>query len=152
MHFVHENCQRNQDGFFAQGCFASICSYDDRDMGFSVFWKAYKNSWLLLKTEQAFWQQQCIFLKYTYSKQMYMYLLNYFFSIDATFSKRKGRYVNDAARHEELCNAEIRMLYVNYNPVLALFARRFIHAGEEIRYDYGTTDLPWRSKTVFKYI
>ena len=83
---------------------------------------------------------------------MYMYLLNYFFSIDATFSKRKGRYVNDAARHEELCNAEIRMLYVNYNPVLALFARRFIHAGEEIRYDYGTTDLPWRSKTVFKYI
>ena len=81
-----------------------------------------------------------------------MYLLNYFFSIDATFSKRKGRYVNDAARHEELCNAEIRMLYVNYNPVLALFARRFIHAGEEIRYDYGTTDLPWRSKTVFKYV
>lgn len=72
----------------------------------------------------------------------------FFFSIDGTFSKRMGRFVNDAPRHEHQCNADMEKLFIDYRPVLVLFARRFIKAGEEIRYDYGVKNLPWRCKKV----
>ena len=32
-------------------------------------------------------------------------------------------------------------------PSLALFASRNICVGEELRYDYGIKDLPWRKKS-----
>ncbi|XP_078329658.1 uncharacterized protein LOC144624151 [Crassostrea virginica] len=85
----------------------------------------------------------------TYAEDLGSYL--FFFShrgkkfcIDATFSKRFGRFINDAARIDPACNAEMATLFVNKKPALALFARRFIPAGEEIRYDYGVPDLHWR--------
>jgi hypothetical protein len=78
---------------------------------------------------------------YDFNIDIYMYLLSYY-SIDATFSKRKGRCVNDAAQHEHQCNADMRKLFTDYRPALALFARRLIHAGEEFRYDYGVKHLP----------
>uniref|UniRef100_K1QLW0 SET domain-containing protein n=1 Tax=Magallana gigas TaxID=29159 RepID=K1QLW0_MAGGI len=59
-----------------------------------------------------------------------------------------GRFVNDAPRHDHQCNADMEKLFIDYRPVLVLFARRFIKAGEEIRYDYGVKNLPWRCKKV----
>ena len=50
--------------------------------------------------------------------------------------------VNDAIGKEQ--NAKMKLLYVDSNPHLAIFAIRQIHAGEEVRYDYGVEDLPWR--------
>jgi hypothetical protein len=70
------------------------------------------------------------------------------FSIDATFSKRMGRYVNDAASSNPACNANMVKVFVDYRPYLALFAKRCIQAGEEIRYDYGVDGLPWRCEKV----
>ena len=75
-------------------------------------------------------------------------LLFFFCSIDATFSKRRGRYANDAPRSDPRCNAEVLPFYLDYRPYLALFARRYIHAGEEIRYDYGVKNLSWRKTEV----
>lgn len=63
-----------------------------------------------------------------------------------------GRYINDAPRHENECNANIEKIIVDYKPALVLFARRFINAGEEIKYDYGVKNLPWRCKEVNKCV
>jgi SET domain-containing protein len=42
----------------------------------------------------------------------------------------------------------MKLLEVDGNPHLALFARRKIFKGEEILYDYGESDknLPWRKR------
>ena len=71
---------------------------------------------------------------------------NLSFSIDATFSKRQGRFANDAGPADENQNAHMRTVYSKrYNrPFLALFANRDILNGEEVRYDYNDKDLPWR--------
>ncbi|XP_062612699.1 N-lysine methyltransferase KMT5A-like [Saccostrea cucullata] len=71
-----------------------------------------------------------------------------FHHIDATFSKRIGRYVNDAAKSNHENNAEMVQLYLDGRPYLALFATRYIKPGEEIRYDYGVKDLPWRLEKI----
>ncbi|KAJ8307882.1 hypothetical protein KUTeg_011496 [Tegillarca granosa] len=68
--------------------------------------------------------------------------------MDGTFSKRKGRYINDGIGKEQ--NAVMKMIEVNNRPHLAVFATRKILKGEEIRYDYGVTNLPWRSKTIYR--
>ena len=76
-----------------------------------------------------------------------------FFSIDATFSKRKGKFVNDDVPAK--ANAKMRLLVMDKKPVLALFAKREINVNEEIRYDYGVNNLPWRGKegmTAFNYL
>ena len=67
-----------------------------------------------------------------------------FFSVDATFSNLCGRFVNDATGHKR--NASLEVVFVNKRPHIALFAARNICKGEEIRYDYGVIDLPWRRK------
>jgi hypothetical protein len=33
---------------------------------------------------------------------------------------------------------------INGQPHLAIYAKRDINMGEELRYDYGVKDLPWR--------
>ena len=43
-------------------------------------------------------------------------------------------------------NAEMRLVEVDMKPHLALFARRSIAKGEEIRYDYNAPNLPWRNQ------
>ena len=73
------------------------------------------------------------------------------FSIDATFSEKKGRFVNDAESFK--ANARMRLINVDEQPVLALFAKRRTNTEEEIRFDYGVKNLPWRQKRgMVKYI
>lgn len=68
--------------------------------------------------------------------------------MDGTFSKRKGRYINDGIGSEQ--NSTMKMVQLHNRPYLAVFASRKILKGEEIRYDYGVPDLPWRTKTTNK--
>lgn len=69
-------------------------------------------------------------------------------SLDATESSRKGRFANDAAPGDVHRNATMKCLPSKGKPYLALFANRKIGIGEEIRYDYGVPDLPWRKQVI----
>lgn len=40
----------------------------------------------------------------------------------------------------------MKKIVENDVPILALFAIKNINTGEELRYDYGLHDLPWRNK------
>lgn len=69
-------------------------------------------------------------------------------SVDATADNgRMGRLLNDAVG--TMKNCIMKVIYVEGTPKLCLFANRDINAGEELRYDYGVENLPWRevSKT-----
>ena len=68
----------------------------------------------------------------------------FFHSIDATNSERIARYVNDAEDGAELNNSTMKMVMVEGYPRLCLFANREIKMGEEVRYDYGDPNVPWR--------
>ena len=65
-------------------------------------------------------------------------------SIDATSSSSFGRLVNDADKTH--ANSKMRKVDDNGRIKLALFAIRPILKGEEISYDYGETQLEWRSQ------
>ncbi|XP_048829702.1 uncharacterized protein LOC125706891 isoform X7 [Brienomyrus brachyistius] len=54
-----------------------------------------------------------------------------------------GRLVNDDHRNP---NCRMKVIKVDGKPHLCLFALRDIKEGEEITYDYGTNDWPWREK------
>ncbi|XP_060735274.1 uncharacterized protein LOC132852213 [Tachysurus vachellii] len=54
-----------------------------------------------------------------------------------------GRLVNDDSNP----NAKAKVISINRIPHLCLFALRDIQPGEEITYDYGGYDLPWRRGT-----
>jgi len=71
------------------------------------------------------------------------------YSIDATAVDRLGKFVNDAPRREANCVA--KLLMIDSNPHIAIFASRDIEPGEEIDYDYGGKDLPWRKVTLFTF-
>jgi len=58
-----------------------------------------------------------------------------------------GRYVNDAVACET--NTKMRVVEIDKRPHLALFATKNILPNEEICYDYGVPDLPWRTKVHF---
>ncbi|PIK48866.1 hypothetical protein BSL78_14268 [Apostichopus japonicus] len=64
-------------------------------------------------------------------------------SIDATASKRNGRFANDEWRNP---NAYVKKASLLEIPKLLIFARRNIITGEEIRFDYGQKDATWRYK------
>lgn len=68
-----------------------------------------------------------------------------FCSVDAIFSSGLGRLVNDALPNKANCNCVMRKMKVGSRIHLALYALRDIMIGEELRYDYGVKDLPWRS-------
>lgn len=75
--------------------------------------------------------------------RLWMVLLWMVFSIDATRDNGSlGRLVNDGTGHSE--NAVMKIVKVGEIPRLCLFAKRDISLAEEIRYDYGVDDLPWR--------
>lgn len=64
-----------------------------------------------------------------------------FCSVDATdVPERMCRYVND----DKKANATMKLKVFNNYPRLCLFALQDIHIGEEIRYDYGDENVPWR--------
>uniref|UniRef100_A0A8W8JRM4 SET domain-containing protein n=1 Tax=Magallana gigas TaxID=29159 RepID=A0A8W8JRM4_MAGGI len=65
-------------------------------------------------------------------------------SIDATNTERKGKYIKDEEVGSPLNNCVMRLLVTENYPRLCLFANRDIKAGEELRYDYGEANLPWR--------
>lgn len=50
------------------------------------------------------------------------------------------RYVNDDTK----ANATMKLKVFNNYPRLCLFALQDINIGEEIRYDYGDENVPWR--------
>uniref|UniRef100_A0A8P4GA03 SET domain-containing protein n=1 Tax=Dicentrarchus labrax TaxID=13489 RepID=A0A8P4GA03_DICLA len=54
-----------------------------------------------------------------------------------------GRLVNDDHNHP---NCKMKKVISEGKPHLCLFALRDINVGEEITYDYGGTDWPWRKK------
>ncbi|KAH3794789.1 N-lysine methyltransferase KMT5A-like [Dreissena polymorpha] len=65
--------------------------------------------------------------------------------IDATqdiFSA--GRMVNDAIKGDIRNNAEMKIVLVHGKPHLCLFATKDISVNEELRFDYGVPNLPWR--------
>ncbi|XP_028415468.1 N-lysine methyltransferase KMT5A-like [Dendronephthya gigantea] len=62
--------------------------------------------------------------------------------VDATFSTGLGRMVNDSEM--KLANCLIKKVIVDSRPHLALFAKKKILKHEELRYDYGVKNLPWR--------
>uniref|UniRef100_A0A8C6SJR4 SET domain-containing protein n=1 Tax=Neogobius melanostomus TaxID=47308 RepID=A0A8C6SJR4_9GOBI len=54
-----------------------------------------------------------------------------------------GRLVNDDYEHP---NSTMKCLNVDGKPHLCLFATKDISPGEEITYDYGPNDWPWRCR------
>ena len=70
------------------------------------------------------------------------FFLFYSKSIDATFSNRIGKYFNDNPAKD--ANCKMRLEEHQGLPVLVLYSKRSISRGEELRYDYGVPDLPWR--------
>lgn len=74
------------------------------------------------------------------------------FSVDASpyqYEYTLGRLVNDGIGPEE--NAKMVIIPIDKTPHLCLFALRDIQEGEEIRYDYGVPNLPWRKKVNMFY-
>ncbi|XP_028414258.1 N-lysine methyltransferase KMT5A-like [Dendronephthya gigantea] len=62
--------------------------------------------------------------------------------VDATFATGLGRMVNDS--ETKLANCLIKKVIVDGQHHLALFAKKKISKNEELRYDYGVKNLPWR--------
>ena len=71
-------------------------------------------------------------------------LLFFFYSIDGTFHKTPGHYINDAVATK--ANVIVKKVVVSNTPHLCFFAYRDINIGDELRYDYGSKDLEWRKK------
>ena len=68
----------------------------------------------------------------------------HFLSIDAAQEDGSlGRLVNDDHRYP---NCKMKKIIHEAKPHLCLFAVRDIQPGEEITYDYGGDDCPWRIK------
>ncbi len=69
------------------------------------------------------------------------------FSVDAAQDDGSlGRLVNDDHINP---NSRMKTISVDGKPHLCLFATRSIYPGEEITYDYGDSEWPWRC-TVLK--
>lgn len=64
------------------------------------------------------------------------------YSVDGTYASGLGRLVNDAEAKN--ANCKIKKLVIHDRPHLAIYAKRNIEVNEELRYDYGVKDLPWR--------
>ena len=68
----------------------------------------------------------------------------FFVSIDATNDDgRLGRLVNDGWNGNENC--VMKKIESDHGPKLVLFAKRDIMEKEQLLYDYGVGDLPWRN-------
>jgi len=73
-----------------------------------------------------------------------------FISIDATYSTGLGRLVNDSPRAR--ANATMKKIIIDNQTYLCLFATCNIPSNTELRYDYGASDLHWRTKGTKIYI
>lgn len=70
------------------------------------------------------------------------------FSIDATDNLCMARMVNDVDR-SVAANCKMKKVTVDGIPRLGLFALVNIKENDELRYDYGCNDVPWRKVKVF---
>ena len=52
--------------------------------------------------------------------------------------------VNDAEKGSTLQNCVMKIIEIDGTPHLCLFASRDIGLDEELRFDYGVPNLPWR--------
>lgn len=73
-----------------------------------------------------------------------------FISIDATYSTGLGRLVNDSPRAR--ANATMKKIVIDNQTYLCLFATCNIPSSTELRYDYGASDLHWRTKGTNKQL
>ena len=64
------------------------------------------------------------------------------FSIDAAEYSRFGKYVNDAPRRVANCYSKT----FDGTPHVLIIAGRDIGRREELRYDYGVANAPWRKR------
>ena len=69
--------------------------------------------------------------------------------IDAVGNDRLGRFVNDLPKGKANCIA--KAMFINKRPHVLLFAAKYIKAGDELRFDYGGDDLPWRKVCILSY-
>ncbi|KAK3085669.1 hypothetical protein FSP39_006918, partial [Pinctada imbricata] len=84
------------------------------------------------------------------SRRSYVFYYNWNgeHAIDATkWSDRLCRFVNDEKIGYPKNNSAMKLKVINGYPRLCLFATRDININEELRYDYGDNDLPWREDT-----
>jgi hypothetical protein len=65
-------------------------------------------------------------------------------SIDATYAEGLGRLVNDSPPQHANCLS--KKLISTKTCTYAYLPKKNISKGEELRYDYGIKDLPWRKK------
>lgn len=54
--------------------------------------------------------------------------------------------INDAEHGSPEENVCVKIVIVDRLPHLCIFALKDIQSGDELRYDYGIADLPWRKK------
>lgn len=71
-----------------------------------------------------------------------------FASIDATEEPATGPFYGRLVNHgeKEEVNVKLSIIDVDNNPSLCLFALRDINEGEELLYNYGVNNLPWKKK------
>lgn len=99
-----------------------------------LFFDAFVKVWLDLRTLKKRWQLSL------WSCWLESSTLCY--SIDGSNSTRLGRFVNDLPRR--LANCYTKVVPMNGRPHVLIFAGKDITVGEELRYDYGGGDMPWR--------
>lgn len=76
---------------------------------------------------------------------MYNFFFHTHFSIDATTYEGLGKMINDQRTR---ANCKMKKVSIDQVPRLFIFAQRDINNGEELRYDYGVQNLPWRKLKV----
>lgn len=120
----------------------------DENIGWGVFTtkERTKGEFLLEYAGEVISHKDAVSREASYKEQGLGSFLFFFgkLCIDATEDTgRLGRLVNDGQGEQENCI--MRTVKVGGpSPRLCLFARRDIGEGEELRYDYGVDDLPWR--------
>jgi SET domain-containing protein len=69
-----------------------------------------------------------------------------------------GGMVNDAPVGSSMNNCKMKLIFTERPaqgpglPRLCLFSTRDIKSGEELRYDYGVDNLPWRNKVKLNFL
>jgi len=59
--------------------------------------------------------------------------------------------INDAPKGDKMQNCTMKIVEVDNKPHLCAFATRDISISEELRFDYGVPNLPWR-KVLIIYV
>ncbi|MEQ2260013.1 hypothetical protein XENORESO_019744 [Xenotaenia resolanae] len=110
-----------------------------------------KGDFLLEYRGELISKEECERRQRVYHDKLKVFLFEFYFNgklwcVDAAKEDGSlGRLVND---DDISPNAKMKYLTVQGKPHLCLFATREINQGEEITYNYGDSDWPWRCKVV----